>query len=166
MYKANPPILNVLPVAMICGLVTLNPSQYANQIKLGTSFYVATANECRIFVGLKQFAPDMSSADYYWFVVWHDDSVTSEHWVVTASDFKRLEFARNIVRERQFHPAFQEILGYQDVDQMLPSLVIRDRVPTVGPDGPVTLIGDASHPMSFCMSYLIPPLCFPDSVIS
>jgi 2-polyprenyl-6-methoxyphenol hydroxylase-like FAD-dependent oxidoreductase len=137
-------------MGLIAGEVTLSRDQYLRQFALARSMWMATAKDFRFFLGLKQLAPDLSTAEYYWLVSWADEAASKPgFWMETASPEEQLAFTKEKVKD--IHEDLREILNYQVPERMLKPFVIRDLVPEVPPSGPVTLLGDAAHPMSPCM---------------
>jgi 2-polyprenyl-6-methoxyphenol hydroxylase-like FAD-dependent oxidoreductase len=107
------------------------------------------------FIWSQGVDPRFRTAEYYWFVFYTDEDLVikgSDHWLITATPAERLQFIRKFLLEKSCHPTFRDIVDHQKEERMIPSFLIRDMVPYPCPDGPVTLVGDAAHPMGFCKS--------------
>ncbi|KZP09105.1 FAD/NAD(P)-binding domain-containing protein [Athelia psychrophila] len=147
LYKSNPPPLNIVPVGVIVGNVSLNREQSDRQISLGRSFYVLMAKKFRFFVGVRSYSEDASQGNYYWLFFFPDEAARLPgFWIDSASPAELLEFV--ITKCDEFHPELKEILSYQKVEDMQKPFVMSDGVPELYAPGPITLIGDASHPMT------------------
>lgn len=149
-YQPCLPVLSVVPMGVIGGSVTLNPDQYAWQMDLSHSIYIAEANNIRILVGLSKMSPDRSYADYYWLLCFTGEAA---EWPGNETSERQLAFARN--KLRNVHYDLCEIVYSTKPERMFSPFVIRDLIPEMCPSGPATLIGDASHPMAFCESPLL-----------
>lgn len=140
-----------MPVGVIAGNVTLNREQSDRQSALGQSFYVVIANKLRFFVGPRSYYEDLSEAYYYWLFFFPDEAARSPgFWIDSASSEELLKFVT--AKCADFHPDLKEILSYQKVEEMHKPFVMYDCVPEACPPGPITLIGDATHPMTPCKS--------------
>lgn len=129
--------------------MTLNPTQYARQSARSRSVYTAYSNQTRLLVGLTAYAPDMSTAEYYWLLFFTDaEARSSRYWTGNVTGERLLAFARNRVQDLQYDLC--EIIYLTKPERTFKPFVVKDLVPDMCPPGPVTLIGDASHPMSFC----------------
>ncbi|KZP13838.1 FAD/NAD(P)-binding domain-containing protein [Athelia psychrophila] len=147
LYKSNPPPLNIVPVGVIAGNVTLTREQSDRQTSLGASFYVVIAKKLRFFVGLRTYSDDLTQGHFYWLFFFPDEAAREPgFWIDSASKAELLEFVTTKCDD--FHPELKEILSYQTVEDMHTPFVMSDCVPEACPSGPVTLIGDASHPMT------------------
>lgn len=152
-YQPVPPQLNVIPMGVIGGTAVLNPAQYARQNNISRSVYTANANLFRLLVGLKSYAPDFSSAEYYWLLCFVDEAARAPRfWTQLATGERQLAYARNKVKD--LHYDFCEVIYLTQPSKTVKPLVVKDLIPQMCPPGPVTLIGDAAHPMSFCKKYL------------
>lgn len=139
-------------MSVIGGSVILNPIQYARQSILSRSLYVAHATDFRLVVSLNSYAPDISWAEYHWLLCYADETAGNPRsWARSATGERQLAFARNTVRN--VHYDLCEIIYLTKPERMFKPFVVHDRVPEICPAGPVTLIGDAAHPMSFCEYY-------------
>lgn len=146
MYKDDPVKLNTLPVGMIAGEVHLSPELSEQERDLGGSMRMTHAEGFRIWVGLKNVHED-GSCDFYWLMPWLDeDARKPDFWVYTASPEEQLQFVRRKCED--LHPGLVNFLNFQKPELMFKPLQIRDLLPKVCPDGPVTLIGDAAHAQS------------------
>lgn len=150
MYQPNPPVLNIVPVGLIAGEVNLTREQSDRQVAIGRSMYLCQGNGFCTFVGIKYYHDDSLMVNHYWLVAWVDEAARLPgYWTETASAEERLAFVKNMVKD--IHPDYKEIFDLQKPEKMINSFVFRDRVPEPCPAGPVTLIGDASHPMTACL---------------
>jgi 2-polyprenyl-6-methoxyphenol hydroxylase-like FAD-dependent oxidoreductase len=152
MYRDDPVKLNALPVGMIAGEVHLSPEVSEQEREMGGSMRMIHAEGFRLWVGLKNVRDD-GSCDFYWLMPWLDeDARKPEFWVYTASPEEQLQFVRNKCEDLQ--PGLINFLNFQKPELMFKPLQIRDILPKVCPNGPVTLIGDAAHAQSPCMPIL------------
>ena len=136
-------------MGIIGGSAVLNPVQYARQNSISRSVYTVNANQFRLLVGLKSYAPDFSSAEYYWLLCFVDEAACAPRfWTEYATGERQLAFARSKVKD--LHYDFCEVIYLTQPEKTCRPFVVKDRVPELCPPGPVTLIGDAAHPMSFC----------------
>lgn len=146
LYQPNPPTLNAFPAGVIVGEVTLNREQTDRQTVMGRSFYAAIGNGFRLFVGLKSYSNDLSEGNYYWLLFSPADPVkTPAKWAKQSSE-ELLTFVKEKIKH--VHSDFKEIVESQKLEGMQKPFIMFDRVPELCPPGPVTLIGDASHPMT------------------
>jgi 2-polyprenyl-6-methoxyphenol hydroxylase-like FAD-dependent oxidoreductase len=148
LYKDDPVELNPLPVGVIAGEIHLSKEQSEKEREMGGCMRMVHAEGFRLWVGLKNVYPD-GSCDFYWLLPWLDEEARNpDFWVHKVSPEQQLKFAREKCDE--LHPALVDILKYQEPQHMFKPLYIRDMVPKISPHGPVTLLGDAAHPMSPC----------------
>ncbi|KAF7985518.1 hypothetical protein HWV62_3739 [Athelia sp. TMB] len=145
LYQPNPPLLNTIPVGTVVGEITLNREQYERQAKLGRAFYIARQHGILFFVGLRGYSEDLSEGYFYWFTAFPDNK-PEDSWINNATQEELLSFTKNYLKG--MHPDFREILDLQKPEGVSQAFILYDRVPEVCPDGPVTLIGDAAHPMT------------------
>ncbi|KZP03710.1 FAD/NAD(P)-binding domain-containing protein [Athelia psychrophila] len=145
MYQPNPPVLNTVPTGIIIGEVTLNREQCERQAKLGRAFHACIGKDVYLFTGLKSYSSDLSEGYFYWLFFFAEAQPT-ESWINTASKAELLSFVKGKVQG--IYPALREIVDLQKVEEMGEPFVLYDRVPEMCPAGPVTLIGDATHPMT------------------
>lgn len=157
LYQPNPPPLNAVPVGFIVGEITLNQEQYERQAKLGRAFYIGMRHGVLFFVGLRGYSEDLSEAYYYWFYLFPEDK-PEDSWINSATQEELLSFTKSQLKV--MHPDMREIVDLQKPEGVSHAFVLYDRVPEMCPDGPVTLIGDAAHPMTPCK----PLLCSSRSV--
>ena len=155
LLKADPPKLNTLPLGSFVGEVSLTKEQYKRQFAIAPSFYILFNKNSRLFCGLKNISEDQSTANYYWMLHWDDpEAVNSDWWGANASQKEMLDFAQE--RLRDLDPRFAELPTLTKPEGMVVPLIrVRDWVPDKLPMGRVTLLGDAAHPMTFCMSLQI-----------
>ncbi|KZP08853.1 FAD/NAD(P)-binding domain-containing protein [Athelia psychrophila] len=148
LYNPIPVPLSALPTRCIGGSVILDPAQYARQSLLSRSLYIAYAPDCRLLVGLNTYAQGLAFAEYHWLLCF-PAGADSGVWARGATGERQLAFARNAVQGMNY--ALCEVVYLTKPERMFAPFVVRDRVPEVLPAGagPVTLIGDAAHPMSF-----------------
>ncbi|MCJ1245622.1 hypothetical protein MMC30_002826 [Trapelia coarctata] len=149
LFSATPPQLNRVPLATIWGEVTLTKEQYEHQVALAPSFYMAQAEDFRIFIATKGVSEDKATSRYYWFVSWIDPAA-AEHdfWTLHASREELLEYAATKVAGA--HPKFLEVIQLTKPEGIVcPPIRLRDWLPGDIPRGRVTLLGDAIHPMTF-----------------
>jgi 2-polyprenyl-6-methoxyphenol hydroxylase-like FAD-dependent oxidoreductase len=147
--------LNVLPIAMIAGEITLDAEQRARMRQLGKAYFGGGTKDRLLFIGLRSVTPDKLQAAYYWMFQWHDETILEaerEHWTFKASKSERLSFARKMLTEMNAHQPLREIVDLQceegERGTMLDSFLIRDRIPTPTPGNePIALIGDSAHAM-------------------
>lgn len=142
-------------MANIGGEVTLSGSDFENELRLGHSTRSDVVSEpaepglpaIRLFSSLKRVLPDGVSGEYYWFVMWFDDTIADPaHWIRTASTKELHDFV--IRTTRGMVPEARRI-----VDLTSASTLRGDPFPQRAlkvselPTGRVTLLGDAAHCM-------------------
>lgn len=116
---------------------------------LGRCMVLANADQYQLFVGLKYIDPSSQQGHYYWVLCWKDeDACKPEFWTQNASGEEQLKWAKEKVKD--LHPDLRGIVDLQKPEKMLKPFLIRDLEPVPNPPGPVTLIGDASHALTFC----------------
>ncbi|KAF7971905.1 hypothetical protein HWV62_19469 [Athelia sp. TMB] len=145
MYQSNPPALNIVPTGIIVGEVTLNREQWERQAKLARSFHVCIAKGFLLFTGLKAYSDDLSEGNFYWLYFFPEQKPATS-WIKTASKEELLAFTKEAIKD--IRPEFREIVELQTPERMGQPFVMYDHVPEMCPAGPVTLIGDAIHPMT------------------
>lgn len=145
MYQPNPPALNVVPAGVIVGEITLSGEYLERQTKLGRLFYVCIGHGVHFFVGLRSYSEDLTEGHYYW-IHFFPEANPDHSWVKKATKEELLSFTRDQLKG--IHPDLREIIGLQKPEGVSEAFVMYDRVPEVCPAGPVTLIGDATHPMT------------------
>lgn len=158
LYQPNPPELNLVPVGVIVGEVTLTREQIDRQTSIARSMYLCVGNGFKLFVGLKSYSEDLSEGNYYWFLFSPADPAQIPD---KASPEELLAFVKETLKD--IHPDFKEIIESQKPERMLKPLIMFDRVPKICPPGPVTLIGDASHPMTPRTSIVCATIILQDS---
>ncbi|KAL1859505.1 hypothetical protein Daus18300_009650 [Diaporthe australafricana] len=144
-----------IPVANIGGEVTLSGSDFENELRLGHSTRSDVLSEpaepglpaIRLFSSLKRVLPDGVSGEYYWFVMWFDDTIASPaHWIRTASTEELHDFV--IRTTRGMAPEARRIVDLTSASTLrgdpFPQRALK--VPEL-PTGRVTLLGDAAHCM-------------------
>lgn len=159
LFAGNPEgaALHRLPHACVAGLVTMTKERYQKHMTYGPSLYTTDGAGLRVFVGLRSFSEDLSTALFVWLLFWVDEELSKQeglHASLNASPEAQLKYAREATKD--LHPDFQEIFADTKPEDMLGSLVLQDRIPIPCPDGPVTLLGDAMHVMSPCETSCIP----------
>jgi 2-polyprenyl-6-methoxyphenol hydroxylase-like FAD-dependent oxidoreductase len=149
----DPTPLPPLPIGLIVGETIVDGELCAHLRALGNSFYSVSVDSFRLLVGLRDTAPDLSWGEYYWLFFWREPLVAEqgvEHPIMNASQEERLQYVKDRLRDAGVDPKMWEIVKKQKAEGIYPSFVLRDRVPTMCPDGPVTLLGDAAHAMTPC----------------
>ncbi|XXH02031.1 hypothetical protein Hte_008396 [Hypoxylon texense] len=151
LQRPNSEILQTFPAAMVVGETTLSGKLFENQLALGHSCYVRSGPEDSgyfFFCGLSRVNPDGNSGRYYWYVVDEDDDVDKEdHWLHSASQAEKLDYAIKVTRTLE--PKFTEIIRSTPVSGMRThSLLVRDAMIHDLPVSRITLLGDAVHPMT------------------
>jgi 2-polyprenyl-6-methoxyphenol hydroxylase-like FAD-dependent oxidoreductase len=144
-------LLPTLPIGVIAGETTVRDDVYDRARALGNSFFIVSGEAFRLIVALRESAPDCSSGEYYWLFYWQDSGIAQhgvDCWPMNGSQNEKLQFVKDRLREGKIHPSFAEVIEQQAPEGIHPSFVLRDRVPTICPEGPVTLIGDAAHAMT------------------
>lgn len=150
----------IVPMATISGEVTLHNDEVKRQLEIAHSAYTVDTRDgnnhpARIFVGLDVINPDKKSADYYWTVLWPDESVTDAGFSHALASAEQL---LGIARQKLcLAPAeLREILELTTPQSIRRKpLVIRDMVLESLPATRVTLLGDAVHPMTPCKLSLV-----------
>ena len=145
----------VLPAANIGGEVTLSGSDFENQLRLGHSTYTLFGSKqadpsqpaVSMFVALKRVLPDGRSGEYYWFMIWFDDTISEPmHWAKTAPQNELYDFA--IRNSRSWDEKFRRIVDLTRPEKMLRypfpqrALILKSL-----PVSRVTILGDAAHIM-------------------
>ncbi|MCJ1382841.1 hypothetical protein MMC17_005954 [Xylographa soralifera] len=149
LLAANLPELNELPLAYIIGEIQLNKAQYERQLALASSFYLVYGEGFKLFAGSSGVSEDKGTASYYWHLSWRDEAAVDNesYWTTHASKKELLDCAKK--RVQTMHPNFQELIELTPEDGILQNAVrVRDWIPTDLPQGRVTLLGDAIHPMT------------------
>ena len=146
----NQDTLHVVPTAVITGETVLTNEAMERMLELGHSCYVARTGDYWLFAGLHQALSDGKSGNYYWFLMWSDDTVAdNDHWLRTASQAEKLAFAK--VETARMASKLREIIeltpeqGIQDA-----TFIYRDAEIEELPVGRITVVGDAAHPMTSC----------------
>lgn len=152
MLRANPPQLNHIPLGLVIGQITIPKSQYERQLAISPSFYYCYGKGFGLFNGLMSISEDKLTADYYWMLSWKDPEAINPvgYWTSKASQKEMLDHA--LEKTKIMNPRLSELVRMTKPEGMLvPPIQVRDLVPTELPLGRVTLLGDAVHPMTFCM---------------
>ena len=140
--------INNLPVACIIGGAVLPKDVYERQLQLGHSYHLVFGEDCRFLALIGSVAEDKQSAWYYWVVNWIDeDAAHEDYWLKSASAAKRLELAKQ--RCTHIDASLTEVLEATQSEGMEAYIPVRDLLPSALPEGRVTLLGDAFHPMTF-----------------
>ena len=139
-----------VPIGVINGEVILTGRDVGDQMALAHSAYVAFGDDYHVFVGLSSMMDDGSRARYYWYLNWKDEDASMEpFWTVSATKTQMLDYA--LKRTQSLDANFRKIILATSVDEIIaPPIVFRDMVLTDLPDGRITLVGDAAHPMVPC----------------
>ena len=142
--------LSTLPAGVINGELTLTQEQFKRQLQLAHSAYVAGAPGFHLYVGLSGVLPNGNGAKYYWFLNFYAPEACNEpFWTATATKQEMLDFA--LEKSEQLHPRLAEIVQLTHADDIrAPPIVFRDLLLHDIPDGRITLLGDAVHPMAPC----------------
>lgn len=138
-----------MPVNSITGDVTLNHTQMEREKQLARSFYGCKGSDFILFAGLRSLSDDFSEGYYYWLFYWRDDS-PADSWVHTAPKDTLLAFVQDKMQD--VLPRFRELVELTKSEDIGEPFLMLDRTPEICPVGPVTLIGDAAHPMTPCES--------------
>ncbi|KAF4445492.1 FAD/NAD(P)-binding domain-containing protein [Fusarium austroafricanum] len=136
-----------LPIGLVIGQLVATRDQYERWMKLANSFCVGFADTRRLFVGVKDVAEDLKSAQYYWMFGWQDQEATKkDFWTTSASREDMHAYVMSHLDN--LNEDFTEPIRQTPVEGiLLPPIVMKDMVPPALPRGKVTLIGDAIHPM-------------------
>lgn len=109
---------------------------------------MAFGEDCRFITLIGSIAEDKQTAWYYWVVNWIDEGVaTADNWLRSASADERLGLAKK--KCAGINPSLLEVLEATQPDGMEGYIPIRDLLPSAIPEGRITLLGDAFHPMTF-----------------
>ncbi|KAL7747573.1 hypothetical protein RI367_007014 [Sorochytrium milnesiophthora] len=147
LFAPNPPALNYLPLGVLAAEFDAPVSDYPKMEELGQSFCLAFADDCRFMMAPQSIRSDGSR--YYWILTWPESkAVDQAFWtdLQSQSPEQWLQKAKEVASV--LHPDFRAVIDAQDAKRMYAPFPVRDMVPTAIPDGRVTLLGDALHPMS------------------
>ena len=140
--------INYLPVAGIIGGAVLPKDVYERQLQLAHSYHLVFGPGCRFLTLLGSVAEDKQSAWYYWVANWIDkDAAHEDYWLRSASAAKKLELAKQ--KCAQIDASLKEVLEATQPHGILAYIPVRDLEPSAIPEGRVTLLGDAFHPMTY-----------------
>jgi hypothetical protein len=146
-------VLKPIPLAIILGETVLSGEALERQLQLGYSAWLTFYTNVRLFSGVRNMRPDGKSADIYWLIFYDDDKVAEpDHWLKTATPAEKYDYALNNLSE--LDPKFQEVLkltGAEGVKDF--PLIFWDALIEELPTSRVTLLGDAVHPMTPCMTH-------------
>ncbi|KAF4987987.1 hypothetical protein FGRMN_10035 [Fusarium graminum] len=136
-----------LPIGIVIGQLVATQDQYERWMKLANSFFVGFADTRRLFIGVKDVADDLQSAQYYWMFGWQDpDASKKDFWTTSASREEMHAYVMSHLDS--LNEDYIEPIRQTPVEGiLLPPIVMKDMVPPALPRGKVTLIGDAVHPM-------------------
>ena len=135
---------------MINGELQLTGDAFKRQLELGNSAYVAGGEGFHLYVGLSSVFSDASGGNYYWFLnVYDPQAINEPYWTASASKREMLDYA--LEKTKALHPRFGEIVRLTSEEGILARpIVFRDLEIDSIPNGCITLIGDAAHPMAPC----------------
>jgi hypothetical protein len=148
----------IVPLVVIAGEIAVSGRDFAEQLELGHSSYVArtvSGEKLDCFYGLDSVSPDGKTGNYYWFMYWKDPAVADDpeqHWISTASPEEQLKIAQERVK-KFFAPVFQKLVLKSSVDSVARHRFLLREVEVEArdlPAGRVTLLGDAAHCMLPC----------------
>lgn len=143
-------VLDVVPLAVIIGEVTVTGEAFINQLEIGHSLYTYASpdGDFWIFGGLHQALPDGVSGRYYWMLMRPDPNVAkSDHWLQTATQEEKRDHVMYSVAK--LPPRFQEIFRLTPASGIRKEPhVWRDIQLDSLPTGRVILMGDAAHAMA------------------
>jgi len=109
---------------------------------------LAFGEDCRFITLIGSIAEDKQTAWYYWAVNWIDENVaTADNWLKSASAEERLDLAKK--KCAGIDPSLLEVLEATQPQGMEVYIPVRDLLPSAIPEGRITLLGDAFHPMTF-----------------
>ena len=142
--------LSALPAGVINGELVVDKAQFEGQLKLANSAYVAAAQGFHLYVGLNRVLQDKNGARYYWYLNFYDPKALDEpYWTATATKVQMHDFA--LKKSDGLAPIFSEIVHLtRPEDIRAPPIVFRDLLLDGIPEGRITLLGDAAHPMAPC----------------
>lgn len=152
-------------MCVINGEITLNWQEMQEQLALGHSSYVAFIEDAFLFVGLaatvtpstkedSTSGPTVEGGKYYWYLSVRDETIATDsaenpHWTKRATGNELHSYA--VSQTLDMHERFRKIIHLtKPEDMQRPPLVFRDLCIQNLPEGNITLIGDAAHPMTPC----------------
>ncbi|KAM3503319.1 hypothetical protein MY11210_008772 [Beauveria gryllotalpidicola] len=146
----NPDPLNPLPYAVIEGQVTLHGVEFERQLELANSCYISGyRSEGSLSVGLDSVSPDGTSGNYYWIIIYRDETARKRpHWTATADKEELFKFARS--RVENMNPRFLQVVDMTGPSGLIvpSSFTLQDVEIDELPVSRVTLLGDAAHSMT------------------
>ena len=102
-----------------------------------------------MLIGLVWVAEDKETAYYYWVINWPDPEAGSpDFWALKVPPAERLTFVLKKMEGVDEH--FTCLVKATKVEDMAAPLAIKNLIPSEISRGRVTLLGDASHPMTPC----------------
>ena len=145
---------STLPAGVINGELMLTSDQFKRQLHLAHSAYVAAADGYHLYVGLNGVLPSDKGARYYWFLNFYDaEAVHEPYWTANSGKREMHDFA--LEKTHSLNPQYSEIVRLtSENDIRAPPIVFRDLLLNGVPEGRITLLGDAAHPMAPCKSSL------------
>ncbi|KAK3314161.1 hypothetical protein B0H66DRAFT_372723 [Apodospora peruviana] len=146
--KSNDEVLNMSPNTIVVGETKLRGADFAQQLQLGHSCFMAFGKDFRLFSGLNRATDDGKEGEYYWLMSASDETVTQpDHWLKTASAEKKLEWATEKVQGLQ--PLFRTTIEKTKPEAVKATAMWWDAlIPETPPVNRVIVIGDAAHPMT------------------
>lgn len=147
-----------VPVGTITGEVTLHGADVRQQLEIAHSAYIADTtdtydNRTRLFVGLDAIDGNLQTADYYWTVVWPfgDSTVAlNSHDEISRASSEKL-FHEAMAKMQKLPANLTEIIAKTGTEGIRArQLRFRDMEISSLPSGPLTILGDAAHPMTPC----------------
>lgn len=149
---------STLPAGVLNGEVTLRGDEFKQQLALAHSAYVAAAENFHLYVGLKDVSEDGEEARYYWYLNFYDPEAAREpFWTATAT--KQEMYTSALEKIKVLDPAYSRIVRLTSANDIrAPPIVFRDLLleDDAIPQGRVTLLGDAAHPMAPCKKFSSP----------
>jgi 2-polyprenyl-6-methoxyphenol hydroxylase-like FAD-dependent oxidoreductase len=132
----------------VIGGAVLCKDLYEKQLRLSHSHHLVFGDDCRFLTLIGSVAEDKQTAWYYWVVNWIDeDARRDDYWLKSASAADRLGLARQ--KCAHIASSLKEVLDATRPEGMESYIAVRDLMPSAIPEGRVTLLGDAFHPMTF-----------------
>jgi 2-polyprenyl-6-methoxyphenol hydroxylase-like FAD-dependent oxidoreductase len=143
-------LLQVVPLAVIVGQLTVSGEVLKRQLALGHNAYICPRPDLGFysFVGPHYVDPDGLSTHYYWNGMDGDvDTASPDHWLKKAGPQEKLDYV--LKRTAGLPPELREIYTMTPVEGIKHELhVLRDLQLESLPSGRVVLMGDAAHAMA------------------